>query len=90
MSKSYLHQSPDNQRPQQLSGHCIIRLNDACKMLGYSAKHIRYLERTGQFPPRVQLGPKSVGWRRMDIKAWIDSRLQTTTEPGSKVEGTAS
>ena len=59
-------------------------------MIGFSAKHIRHLERTGQFPPRVQLGPKSVGFKLIDICAWVDARLVSrdgAITPNIKIEG---
>lgn len=59
---------------QHISGHKIVRLKDAAIMLGFTPKHLRTLERKGDFPARVQLGPKSVGWRLMDLEAWIDAR----------------
>ena len=64
----------------QLDGHTIIRLKDACKMVGFSAKRVRTLEKEGKFPPRIQLGPKSVGFRLMDLRAWIDAKRQETIE----------
>jgi predicted DNA-binding transcriptional regulator AlpA len=64
-----------NKKHNCISGHTIIRLKDVCEIIGFSAKHIRHLERTGQFPPRVQLGPKSVGFKLIDICAWVDARL---------------
>jgi prophage regulatory protein len=31
-------------------------------------------ERSGDFPKRRQLGPKSVGWLASEVQAWIQSR----------------
>lgn len=30
--------------------------------------------RDGTFPPKVQLGPRRVGWQRSAVQAWLDSR----------------
>ena len=69
------------QRVRAISGHSIVRLKDACEMVGFTAKHLRHLERNGQFPPRVHLGPNAVGWRLMDLEALIDSRRGTPAPP---------
>lgn len=64
----------DESGPSAKSGHQIIRMQDAARMVGLSAKHIRTLEKQGKFPERVQLGPRSVGYRLKDLESWIDGR----------------
>jgi prophage regulatory protein len=39
------------------------------------------LMKAGQFPQKVQLGPRAVGWRADDIIAWVNSRAAATNEP---------
>jgi predicted DNA-binding transcriptional regulator AlpA len=58
-----------------VSGHQIIRRNEAAVLLGFTPKHMHEMWRKGELPPRVQLGPKSIGWRLKDLEAWIDSRI---------------
>ncbi len=41
----------------------------------YSPQHIARLEKVGQFPKRVQLGPNRVGWVEEEIEAWIMERI---------------
>jgi prophage regulatory protein len=31
--------------------------------------------KSGDFPQPVRLGPRSVAWRRSDVDAWIESRI---------------
>ena len=50
---------------------------------GLSSPTIWRLERTGQFPARVQLAPNSVGWFESDVEAWLVSR-QRVTPPTTK------
>jgi prophage regulatory protein len=74
-------------RVRAISGHSIVRLKDASEMVGFTAKHLRHLERNGQFPPRVHLGPNAVGWRLMDLEAWIDSRRGRPAPPPANNPG---
>jgi prophage regulatory protein len=41
----------------------------------YSFQHIARLEKSGQFPKRVQLGPNRVAWLCLEIEDWIASRV---------------
>jgi len=72
------------QSVRSISRHSIVRLKEACEMVGFTAKHLRHLERNGQFPLRVHLGPNSVGWRLMDLEEWIDSRRGHPAPPPAK------
>ena len=41
----------------------------------YSPQHIARLEKAGQFPKRVQLGPNRVGWVESEVLEWLEVRL---------------
>lgn len=41
----------------------------------YSPQHIARLEKAGQFPKRVPLGPNRVGWVEEEIDKWIEDRI---------------
>ena len=41
----------------------------------YSPQHIAKLEKAGQFPKRVRLGPNRVGWVESEVLDWLDQRL---------------
>jgi len=41
----------------------------------YSPQHIARLEKAGQFPKRVQLGPNRVGWVEAEVLEWLEERL---------------
>ena len=46
------------------------------KELGlYSPQHIARLEKAGQFPKRVNLGPCSVRWVKDEVLDWLQQRL---------------
>ena len=38
-----------------------------------------YLIQEGLFPRPVKLGKRSVGWKKSDFNAWIDSREYTSS-----------
>lgn len=47
----------------------------------YSPQHIARLEKAGQFPKRVQLGPSRVGWVEAEVLDWLTSKLNRREEP---------
>jgi len=53
----------------------LIRIREVCRLTGLSRVSIWRLERRGEFPRRVKIGPNSVAWDRREIEAWIQSRL---------------
>lgn len=52
----------------------VLRLPEVEKATGFKRSHIYALEAKGEFPKRVALGPRSVGWRQSEIAKWLDSR----------------
>ncbi|MHC5175468.1 helix-turn-helix transcriptional regulator [Serratia rhizosphaerae] len=43
-----------------------------CRRLTTLANSSRWkLEKDGEFPRRVKLGPRSAGWRLSEVQAWI-------------------
>ena len=52
----------------------IIRRRELKTKCGYSAAHVDRLERAGDFPKRVVLGPGAVGWLEHEVDDWIRSR----------------
>lgn len=54
----------------------LIRRSELRRRVPYSDVHIWRLERAGQFPHRVQLGPRSVAWYEDEIEEWCASRMR--------------
>lgn len=52
----------------------ILRLPQVEAATGYKRSHIYSLEARGEFPKRIALGARAVGWRQSAISAWLDSR----------------
>lgn len=41
----------------------------------YSPQHVARLEKAGEFPKRVTLGPNRVGWVEQEVLDWLEERL---------------
>lgn len=53
----------------------ILRLPRVIEIVGLGRSTIYDLAARGLFPRAVQLGPRTVGWRRSEVQAWIVSRV---------------
>jgi prophage regulatory protein len=54
----------------------ILRKPAVRELTGYSDTQIWRLEKAGQFPARLQIGPGAVGWYSDEIEAWIETRTR--------------
>ena len=52
----------------------IIRSQEIQDITGLSRTTLWRLERKGEFPSRVALGPGSVGWRLDEVQTWVKTR----------------
>ena len=52
----------------------IITAPERRQLVPYSDMHIWRLEKTGQFPKRIKLGPNRVGWSLREVQKWIEAR----------------
>ena len=59
----------------------ILSKRQLKELVLYSPQHIARLEKAGQFPLRVQLGPNRVGWVEAEVLDWLQSRLDGREEP---------
>jgi prophage regulatory protein len=53
----------------------VIDSRSLKQFVPYSRTHIRRLEKAGQFPLRVQLGPNRVGWVLEEVEQWIRKKV---------------
>ena len=62
-----------------MTGTTILRLPAVVEMTGISRSRIYvYMDReTDPFPRPIRLGPNSVGWRKAEVEAWLDTREHT-------------
>jgi len=49
----------------------LIRLHEVCALAGVGKTSIYSIE---DFPKRVQLSRRAVGWRLSEVQSWIESR----------------
>jgi prophage regulatory protein len=47
-----------------------------CAGVGFCRKHIRTLERRGEFPRHFNLGESTVAWVADEVDAWVDERVR--------------
>lgn len=52
----------------------LLRAPDLEAIVGVSERTIRRLEKKGQFPKRIQITPRAVGWRESAVMAWLEER----------------
>jgi len=60
----------------------IIRLPVVQQRTGLSRSEIYRREGLGQFPKRVSIGVRSVGWVSSEVQAWIEERIQQSRQGG--------
>ena len=52
----------------------IIRPHKLAEKLGISTVTLWRMEKAGELPRRVKIGPRIVGWRESEINDWLDKR----------------
>lgn len=53
----------------------ILSKRDLKELVLYSPQHIARLEKSGDFPKRVQLGANRVGWIEAEVLNWLEKRI---------------
>lgn len=56
-----------------MSKDYVIREHECREMTGLCRTTRYMMEIEGEFPKRIQLGGRAVGWKLSDIQKWIDS-----------------
>jgi len=59
----------------------ILRRSQVEKLTGRSYSSIRRDIARGAFPKPVQIGPRAIGWRSHEVRAWLDSRTVAALPP---------
>jgi prophage regulatory protein len=52
----------------------IFRRSEVDELTGLSDNTRRRMIERGDFPAPIQIAPRVIGWRRSDIRAWLESR----------------
>ncbi len=53
----------------------IWRLSEVLKQTGLSRSTIYEMIGRGEFPRRIDLGSRAVGWVADDVLAWLDAKI---------------
>jgi len=53
----------------------ILRLPEVMHFTGLRRTSIYQMMADGIFPRSVKLGPRSMGWRAGDLRAWLEGRI---------------
>ena len=61
----------------------IYRLPAVCEVTGLSKATIYRLLARGEFPARVKLSPRCVGWRVAEVDAWLAAREAASERPAA-------
>lgn len=62
----------------------IIRVEQVIELVQLSRTTIWRMERENQFPQRVRLGTKAMGWKEAEIESWLAQRPRGTRLPKSE------
>ncbi len=62
----------------------ILRRRQTCDLVGMSPTRVDVLERRGEFPQRVRISERAVGWLSDEIEAWILARPRAADVPPDK------
>jgi prophage regulatory protein len=54
----------------------ILRKKEVLSVIGLSDTTLWRMEKTGQFPKRINLGGNSVGWLSSEIQKWIKLKAE--------------
>lgn len=53
----------------------ILRLQQVCRMTGLCRSLVYQLEADNQFPKRVRLTERAVGWIEGEVQGWLAQRI---------------
>jgi len=61
----------------------LLRLPQVRSKTGLSRSEVYRREKLGEFPRRVSLGARSVGWLAEEVDAWIMERVRESRNGGA-------
>jgi prophage regulatory protein len=60
------------------AGLNVLRLPAVCRMTGLRRSTIYRMQASGQFPQRVKIGARAVGWIEREVQEWLATRAVVT------------
>lgn len=58
----------------------ILRIEEVTKMTGFGRSSLYLKEQAGDFPKRIKISAKSVGWLESEVNAWILAKIKESRE----------
>ena len=65
----------------------IQRLPGAKRITGLSRSTIYKYMAVGLFPPKIQLGPRAIGWLESDLEAWVQAKVDGVPASWTRIAG---
>lgn len=62
----------------------MLRIDQVLALTGLSKTRIYVLQAQGDFPLRVQLSPRRVGWVEAQVQAWLAARIAANKPLGER------
>ncbi|WP_309477157.1 helix-turn-helix transcriptional regulator [Marinomonas foliarum] len=53
----------------------VMKLNEVINTTGLSRSSIYAYMSNGNFPKPIQLGPRAVGWIEVEVREWLQEKL---------------
>jgi prophage regulatory protein len=63
---------------RQQKSERILREPETLRITGLDQRTLDREEAAGRFPRRVQLTPRTVGWRESEVTEWVQTRPRVT------------
>ena len=62
-------------QPQAQPEQAFFRIEDACRYLGMGRTKLHNLaELDADFPRKIRISPRCVGWTRAQLDTWLESK----------------
>ena len=62
----------------------VLRIRQVCEITGLSRPTIYRSMALGEFPERIPLGERSVGWLESEVRAWLAANVARRNTRASK------
>ena len=71
--------------PADLARHRVLDSQQSAAFLNISLPHFRRLYRAKRVPEPIRLSSRKLGWKAVDLIAWLDSRETRTNGQKARV-----
>jgi len=79
LRRGFIGDVPEQGRTNETTPNLnVLRLPAVCRMTGLRRSTIYRMQASGQFPRRVKIGARAVGWIEVEVQAWLANRAVTT------------